>query len=108
MRSPERLSPSCRLILDFSLRVFGLRFAIDRFSHVRLIHNIPASLRYQVLIGAASIAIWDRNKVIVTLAITVWAATIAFHLHSKSLRFAPSGENLKSHPNVIWQQISHG
>lgn len=38
-----------------------------------------------MLIDADSIAIWDRNKIVVILAITALGVTIAFHLNSKSL-----------------------
>jgi hypothetical protein len=34
-----------------------------------------------VLINAASIAIWNRDKVVVTLTIIVWGTSIGFHLH---------------------------
>ncbi|KAF8494699.1 hypothetical protein F5888DRAFT_1846223 [Russula emetica] len=36
----------------------------------------------QVLINITSIAIWSRNKAVFALAITIWAANIAFHLQS--------------------------
>ena len=73
--------------LDFFLPVCDLRFAIDCSSHVRLhlqFHK-AAIFRDLVLIDAASIAIWNRNKVVVTLSITVLGISIAFHLQSKSL-----------------------
>lgn len=73
--------------LDFFLPVCDLLFAIDSSSHVRLhlqFHK-AAILRILVLIDAASIAIWNRNKVVVTLSITVLGISVAFHLQSKSL-----------------------
>jgi len=36
-------------------------------------------------INAARIVIWNRNKVVVALASTVWGTSIVFHLLSKSL-----------------------
>ncbi|KAF8494698.1 hypothetical protein F5888DRAFT_1805422 [Russula emetica] len=36
----------------------------------------------QVLINITSIAIWNRNKAVFALAITIWAANIAFHIQS--------------------------
>ena len=41
--------------------------------------------RNRVLIDATSIAIWNGNKVVVTLVITVWVTSIGFHVQSKSL-----------------------
>ena len=58
------------------------------------------------LIDVASIAIWNRNKVVVTLAITVWGTSIAFHLRSKSLSLTASAEDLESYTNVVWPQMS--
>ena len=39
--------------------------------------------RNQVLIDTASIAIWNRNKVVVTLSIIVWGISTGFHIRSK-------------------------
>ena len=55
----------------------------------------------QALINVASIAIWNRNKVATALAMSVWGASVGFHLHSKSLPFVPSAEDLESHTNVF-------
>jgi hypothetical protein len=45
----------------------------------------------QVLIDSdtASIAIWNRNKIVTTLSIIVWGISTAFHIRSKPL-FSPS------------------
>jgi hypothetical protein len=53
-----------------------------------------------VLINVASIAIWNRNKVVVALAMIVWGISIGFHLRSESLSFALSAEDLESHTNM--------
>jgi hypothetical protein len=50
-------------------------------------------------INAARIVIWNRNKVVVALASTVWGTSIVFHLLSKSLPLTFSAED---HTNVIW------
>jgi hypothetical protein len=41
----------------------------------------------QVLIDSdtASIAIWNRNKIVTTLSITIWGISTAFHIKSKPL-----------------------
>ena len=54
-----------------------------------------------MLTNATSIAIWNRNKVVVTLAITVLGFIVALHMHSKSLPLNPA-EDPKSHINVVW------
>ena len=54
-----------------------------------------------MLINVASIVIWKRNKVAVALSMIVWLISIGFHVHSKSLPFAPSAEDLESHTNVF-------
>jgi hypothetical protein len=55
-----------------------------------------------LLIVLRIIAIWKRNKVVVTLAITVWGISIAFHFQSKSLCLTPSAEDLESHTKMVW------
>jgi hypothetical protein len=42
-----------------------------------------------VLINGISIAIWNRNKVVVTLTIIAWGTSVGFHLHSKFLPLVP-------------------
>ena len=54
----------------------------------------------QVLIDTASIAIWNRNKVVVTLTTITWGTSIGFHFHSKFLPPAPV-EDLESRINVV-------
>jgi hypothetical protein len=61
---------------------------------------MAAIFRNQVLIDAASIAIWNRNKVVVALTTIVCVICIGFHLQSKSLLLTPSTEYLESHTNV--------
>ena len=61
----------------------------------------------QVLINAASIAIWNKNKVVVTLTIIVWGTSVGFHLRSKSLPLAPV-EDLESHINVTCDSYRAG
>ena len=92
------------LFLDAFLPFCDDRFAIDCSSHVRLYleSHIAAIFRNNVLIDDASIAIWNRNKVAVILAITVWVITVAFHLQSKFLPLTPSAEDPESQTNMIW------
>jgi hypothetical protein len=39
--------------------------------------------------GSASVAIWNRKKIILALAISVWGTDIAFLIHGKSLPVFP-------------------
>ena len=74
------------------------RFAIKCPSHVRLYlqFHVTAIFRRQALIDPASIAIWNRNKVVVTLGITVWGISVASDVLCESLLLAVPGENLES------------
>ena len=78
------------------------RFLVDRHSHVSL-HFGPRQQLFwnQALINAARIAIWNRNKVAIVLAMTVWVLSIGFHLNSKSHPFVPSSEDLKSNNKCV-------
>ena len=49
----------------------------------------------------ASIAIWNRNKVAVALAMIVWLINLGFHVYSKSLPLIPSADDLKCHTNAV-------
>jgi hypothetical protein len=60
-----------------------------------------------MLTNAASVAIWNRNKVVVTLTIIVWGTSIGFHLHSKFLPLAPV-KDLESRINVIVDRYRAG
>jgi hypothetical protein len=67
------------------------RFTIDCSSHVRVWpwSHVKTIFGNQVLINASSVAIWNRNKVVVTLTIIVWGISIASHLRSKFLPLTP-------------------
>jgi hypothetical protein len=60
-----------------------------------------------VLIDAISIAIWNRNKVVVTLTIIAWGTGIGFHLYSKLLPLVPV-EDLESCINVVGDRYRAG
>ena len=65
-----------------------LRLTIDSFSQVRLClqFHIAAIFRPgDVLIDTTSIAIWNGNKIVMTLVMMLWGTSIALHLQSKSL-----------------------
>jgi ABC-type transporter lipoprotein component MlaA len=72
-------------------------FSIDCSSHVRIRPRflVKTILGDQMLIDAASIAIWNKNKVVVTLTIMVWGTGIGFHFYSKFLNLVPI-EDLES------------
>ncbi|KAH9985091.1 hypothetical protein BJV77DRAFT_1071623 [Russula vinacea] len=77
--------------VDVFLPVCDRRFAIDCSSHVclHLQSHFAAIFSNQALIDAASIAIWNRNKVVVALTIMVWGMSIGFHLQNVvRLRYA--------------------
>jgi hypothetical protein len=69
---------------DFYVPVCGRRFAVGYSSHVRL--HLPFRIATispdQVLIDAASIAIWNRNKVVMVMSISLWVIGVAFHIQS--------------------------
>jgi len=85
------------------------RYAIDCSSHVcvRPRFHLKTILGNQVLTNAASIAIWDRNKVVVRLTIIVWGTSIGFHLYSEFLLLAPV-EDLESHMNLVGDRYRAG
>ena len=67
--------------LDFFHPGPGLRFAIDRTSHVSLLRfGMTAISPKYVLIEPSSLAIWNRNKVIVCMAVSVWTVNLALLL----------------------------
>jgi hypothetical protein len=51
---------------------------------------------FPALIVAVRIAIWNRNRIIVTIAVGVWLANLSFLIHSKSvlLMFGPDSDSL--------------
>jgi hypothetical protein len=58
-----------------------------------------------VLIDTTSIAIWNKHKVAVTLAITVWGVDVIFHIQSKPLPLPSPVEDLDLidfYTNVVW------
>ena len=61
-----------------------------------------------MLINAASIAIWNKNKVVVPLTLIVWGTTVGFHIRSKSLPVAPVDLDLESHIPVVCNSYRDG
>jgi len=49
-----------------------------------------------VLIGIASLAIWNRNKVAVAMAISVWVINVGFLIQGKSRLLPSIPENMGS------------
>jgi len=61
------------------------------------------------LTDVASIAIWDKNKIVAATAFGIWGINAAFFLHRKLLLPCPANDwELKSHTNVVWSQVSCG
>jgi hypothetical protein len=102
-------SAFCCLFLAVFKSGIDCRFAIDCSSHVRVRprFHVKTVLGNQVLINAASIAIWNRNKVVVTLTIIVLGTSIGFHLRSKFFPLAPV-EDLESRINVVGDRYRAG
>ena len=105
--SPEEKAYDLAAFLSDYLRpVCDRRFPIDYSSHVRL-HlqlHVMTIFRNQVLINTASIAIWNKNKVVVTLAIIVWGISFVSHVQSKALPLTALAKDLESefHTTVGW------
>jgi hypothetical protein len=55
----------------------------------------------QTLIEIASIAIWDRNKVIMAAAISVWVINVGVLTQGMFLLSSP-GEDLEFNINIAW------
>jgi hypothetical protein len=73
--------------LVFYLLVFSRCLAVDCSSHVCLDLHLRSTIIFAelILIGASSIAIWNRKKVIVAMAITLWGINVAFLIEGRSL-----------------------
>ncbi len=67
--------------------VVGYRFSFDCSSHVRLHLQFYLTVIFgnQMLINAASIAIWNRKRAVVALAMTILGTSIGFHFDSEYL-----------------------
>ena len=57
--------------------------------------------------GAASIAIWKKNKFILAIAMSVWGANIPFLILCRSLSIR-HGDDHGPHLNLISSQVSYG
>ena len=64
--------------------------------------NTSTVLNLSKLTEAGSIAVWNRNRVVVALAISVWVVNAAFLLQSKSLLLYPLGHRELNPANVIY------
>jgi hypothetical protein len=84
-------STFCRLHLAVSMPGVDYRHGIDRSSQVRvrLRLHVKTILGNQMLTTSASIAIWNKNKVVVAITIIVWMTSIGFHIRSKFLPLTP-------------------
>jgi hypothetical protein len=55
----------------------------------------------QLLIEIASVAIWNRKKVIVVASIIIWCVNVGFLIQGKSLLSFPAAI-WKHYTNVVW------
>jgi hypothetical protein len=86
------------------LYICSRRFAIDCASHVclnLLLHTTRIS-PCQALNGAASIAIWNRNKFVMATAYSLLGINVAFFIHSMSLSFSRPTGDLDSNRNAVF------
>jgi hypothetical protein len=67
-----------------------------------------ASFPNQALIEPFSIAIWNKHKFAVTVAVITWVTNVSFIIQGKSLPFYPPADYRESHTNMIWYQVSRG
>ena len=61
----------------------------------------PPFFPNEALTEASSIAIWDRNKFVVTIATIVWVASLVAIIQGKLFPFLPSTDDRGYHINVI-------
>jgi hypothetical protein len=72
------------------------RFPLGHFAHVRLLSFFRAKAHLspnEALIEASSIAIWERNKFVKTVAIIVWLVNVIAVIQGKS-SFLQTIENI--------------
>jgi hypothetical protein len=81
-RKGRSVHPCC-IFLDLFLPIFGRRLAISRSSHVRPLSpfRVTSICPDQVLTDAASIAIWNRHKVVIATSIIIWGTGVTFHIN---------------------------
>jgi hypothetical protein len=87
----------------FLLLIYDGLFAIDRSSRVRShrhFHEATIS-QNRVLIALGRIAIWDKHKVAVAMAIGVWAINSAFFIQGESLLPYLAGDH-EQNPTLTW------
>ncbi len=82
--SYERALPPDLLFLDFFLPESGLGFAIDCNSHVGFqCFCVTAIFQEYMLMALSSIAIWNRNKVIMAFTAVVWITNVSFQIRGE-------------------------
>ncbi len=54
-----------------------------------------------MLTDAVRIAIWDRNRIIVAFATSIWGTNVAFLIQGKSISLPPAGDQ-ELYSNVVW------
>ena len=101
----EKAYDAAAFLSDNFPPVCDCRFAIDYSSHVRLYLQlqVKTSFRNQALIDTTSFAIWNKNKVVVMLAVVVWGIGIVSHIQSKALPITSCTYfESEFHTTVVW------
>jgi hypothetical protein len=64
---------------------------------------VKTSFRNQALIDTTRFAIWNKNKVVVMLAVVVWGIGIVSHIQSKALPITSCTYfESEFHTTVVW------
>jgi len=95
--------PSTCSTSDIFVYLFGLCFVVNRYSYVRL-RPLPHSTIISsnlALIEPASVAIWNRHKVAVGMAIGTWGIYLMFLIQGMSFTLHPTAGHVYSCKGVF-------
>jgi hypothetical protein len=96
-----------RFLSDLWIPVVFHNFVIDHAPHVSPSHLYLTLILEWVLIETASIAIWNRNKIIIFLAINITCVDLAVIIRGESFALFSSAAEWESLTrNVAWYQLS--
>jgi hypothetical protein len=83
----ERERPAPTFSLSYQIFGYGALAAATLLIILRMYvpHPSRPSPRSKVLMELVSIAIWNRNKIVIGIVVAVWGTSISFFLESESL-----------------------